>query len=107
DEPGERAEEERAEEEEATPKPDVTVNRASTLWTRRKAELTDKDYSDFYQHIAGEFTDPLAWVHAKIKGIYEYTLLLFIPASAPYDLWVTEARRGVRLHVQRVLIMED
>jgi molecular chaperone HtpG len=99
--------EDKAEEEESQPKPDVTVNRASALWARPKADLTDKDYSDFYQHIAGEFTDPLAWVHAKIEGTYEYTLLLFIPSSAPYDLWVTEARRGVRLHVQRVFIMED
>ena len=46
-------------------------------------------------------------MHAKIEGTYEYTLLLFIPSRAPYDLWVTEARRGVRLHVQRVFIMED
>ncbi|HEY6791772.1 MAG TPA: molecular chaperone HtpG [Trebonia sp.] len=99
--------EDKAEEEEGGPKPDVTVNRASALWTRPKTELTDKDYNDFYQHIAGEFADPLAWVHAKIEGMYEYTLLLFIPSSAPYDLWVTEARRGVRLHVQRVFIMED
>jgi molecular chaperone HtpG len=102
-----KAEENKAEEEAAKPKPDVPVNRASALWARPKAELTDKDYGDFYQHIAGEFTDPLAWVHAKIEGTYEYTLLLFIPSSAPYDLWVTEARRGVRLHVQRVFIMED
>jgi molecular chaperone HtpG len=94
-------------EKESTPKPDVAVNRASALWTRPKSELTDKDYSDFYRHIAGEFSDPLAWVHSKIEGIYEYTLLLFIPSRAPYDLWVQEARRGVRLHVQRVFIMED
>src|SRR5207237_1423009 len=99
--------ENKAEEEEGTPKPDVNVNRASALWTRPKSELTDNDYNGFYQHIAGEFTDPLAWLHAKIEGIYEYTLLLFVPSSAPYDLWVTEARRGVRLHVQRVFIMED
>jgi molecular chaperone HtpG len=86
---------------------DKAVNRASALWTRPKSELTDKDYTDFYRHIAGEFTDPLAWVHSKIEGIYEYTLLLFIPSRAPYDLWTQDARRGVRLHVQRVFIMED
>jgi molecular chaperone HtpG len=105
-EPEDKAEEGSAEEEDK-PKPDITVNRASALWTRQKNDLADKDYNDFYQHIAGEFTDPLAWVHAKIEGTYEYTLLLFIPSRAPYDLWVTEARRGVRLHVQRVFIMED
>jgi molecular chaperone HtpG len=89
------------------PAPDVTVNRASALWARPKNELADGDYHDFYRHIAGEFTDPLAWVHARIEGVYEYTLLLFIPSRAPYDLWVTQARRGVRLHVQRVFIVED
>jgi molecular chaperone HtpG len=94
-------------EEDAGPKPDVTVNKASALWTRPKSELTEKDYNDFYQHISGEFSDPLAWVHAKIEGIYEYTLLLFIPSKAPYDLWVESSRRGIRLHVQRVFILED
>jgi molecular chaperone HtpG len=86
---------------------DVTVNRASALWTRPKSELTDQDYNDFYRHVAGEFSDPLAWVHARIEGTYEYTLLLFIPSRAPFDLWLPETRRGVRLHVQRVFIMED
>jgi molecular chaperone HtpG len=89
------------------PAADVAVNRASALWTRPKSDLTDSDYNDFYRHISGELADPLAWVHAKIEGTYEYTLLLFIPGRAPYDLWLAEARRGVRLHVQRVFIMED
>ena len=97
----------KTEEEAGKPPPDVPVNRASALWTRPKAELTDKDYGDFYQHLTSESTDPLAWVHAKVEGSYEYTLLLFIPSRAPYDMWVPEARRGVRLHVQRVFIMED
>jgi molecular chaperone HtpG len=85
----------------------TTVNQASALWTRPKSQLSDKDYNDFYRHIAGEFSDPLAWVHSKIEGTYEYTLLLFIPSRAPYDLWVQQSRRGIRLHVRRVFIMED
>jgi len=89
------------------PVAEAPVNKASALWARPKSELSDSDYHDFYRHIAGEFTDPLAWVHARIEGTYEYTLLLFIPSKAPYDLWVQESRRGVRLHVQRVFIMED
>jgi molecular chaperone HtpG len=86
---------------------EAAVNKASALWTRPKSELSDTDYNDFYRHVAGEFSDPLAWVHSKVEGVYEYTLLLFIPSGAPYDLWVQESRRGVRLHVQRVFIMED
>jgi molecular chaperone HtpG len=89
------------------PPAEVAVNKASALWTRPKSQLSDSDYNDFYQHIAGEFSDPLAWVHSKVEGVYEYTLLLFIPSRAPYDVWVRESRRGIRLHVQRVFIMED
>jgi molecular chaperone HtpG len=86
---------------------DETVNQASALWTRPKSEISDQDYTDFYKHIASDYADPLTWVHSKIEGTYEYTLLLFIPAHAPYDLWLTDSSRGVRLHVRRIFIMED
>jgi molecular chaperone HtpG len=83
------------------------VNQASALWARSKSELTDQDYQDFYRHVAGDYSDPLAWVHAKIEGTYEYTLLLFIPGRAPYDLWMPQSGRGVKLHIRRVFIAED
>jgi len=86
---------------------DETVNQASALWTRPKSEISDQDYTDFYKHIASDYADPLSWVHSKIEGTYEYTLLLFIPAHAPYDLWLLDSSRGVRLHVRRIFIMED
>jgi molecular chaperone HtpG len=83
------------------------VNQASAIWTRPKSELSDADYHAFYRHVASDFAEPLAQVHSKIEGTYEYTLLLFIPAKAPYDLWLPETRPGVRLHVRRVFIMAD
>jgi molecular chaperone HtpG len=82
------------------------VNQASALWTRAKSELAEQDYHAFYRHVANEFSDPLAWLHSKVEGTYEYTLLLFIPSRAPYDLW-TQTGRGVKLHIQRVFVMED
>jgi molecular chaperone HtpG len=87
--------------------PAEPVNQASALWARPKSELTDQDYQDFYRHVAGDFTDPLAWVHSKIEGTYEYTLLLFIPSRAPFDLWMPQAGRGVKLHIRRVFVLED
>jgi molecular chaperone HtpG len=89
------------------PAGETVVNQASALWTRPKSELREADYHDFYRHVAGDVAEPLAYVHAKIEGTYEYTLLLFIPAKAPFDLWVPDARPGVRLHVRRVFIMAD
>jgi molecular chaperone HtpG len=86
---------------------EAPVNQASALWARPKSELTEQDYKDFYRHVTGDFTDPLAWVHSKIEGTYEYTLLLFIPSRAPFDLYMPQVSRGVKLHIRRVFILED
>jgi molecular chaperone HtpG len=83
------------------------VNQAAALWARPKSELTEPDYKEFYQHVTGDFADPLAWVHSKIEGTYEYTLLLFIPSRAPFDLWIPQAGRGIKLHIRRVFVLED
>jgi molecular chaperone HtpG len=83
------------------------VNQASALWARPKSELTDQDYKDFYRHVAGDFSDPLAWVHSRIEGTYEYTLLLFVPSRAPFDLYMPQVGRGVKLHIRRVFVLED
>ncbi|MDQ7011297.1 MAG: molecular chaperone HtpG [Mariprofundaceae bacterium] len=83
-----------------------TVNQASALWTRPKSELTDEDYHNFYKHIGHDFDDPLAYLHQSLEGKYEYTLLLYLPKHAPFDLWQAESRHGVKLYVRRVFIME-
>ena len=83
------------------------VNRASALWARDKKEITEDEYTEFYKHVAHEFSEPLARVHAVMEGKYEYTLLLFIPSKAPFDLWNRDSRHGVKLYVRRVFIMDD
>ena len=83
------------------------VNRASALWARPKSEISQEEYNEFYKHVSHEFNDPLAYVHSKMEGAYEYILLLFIPAHAPFDLWNRERRHGVKLYVHRVFIMDD
>ena len=86
---------------------DEAVNRGSALWARPKSEVSDEDYAEFYRHISSDYAEPLTWVHSKIEGTLEYTLLLFIPSHAPFDLWVLDSSRGVRLHVKRIFILED
>ena len=84
-----------------------TINTATALWTRSKSELGDDDYKGFYKHVAHDFEDPLAWIHSRVEGNLEYSLLLFIPARVPFDLWDRNVRRGVKLYVRRVFIMDD
>ena len=86
---------------------DEVVNRASALWTRSKNEITEEQYNEFYKHITHDFSDPLAYVHSRMEGTHEYTLLLFIPSRAPFDLWSREQLHGVKLYVRRIFIMDD
>ncbi|MFN6960813.1 MAG: molecular chaperone HtpG [Rhodocyclaceae bacterium] len=84
-----------------------TVNQASALWAKPKSEISEDDYKAFYKHVAHDYDDPLAWVHAKVEGRQEYTQLLYIPAHAPFDLWDRHQRHGIKLYVRRVFIMDD
>ncbi len=84
-----------------------TVNHATALWTRNKQDIPDDDYKAFYKHVAHDFEDPLTWIHTKAEGKFEYTTLFYIPARPPFDLFDRDAKRGVKLYVQRVFIMDD
>ena len=84
-----------------------TVNQASALWARPKQDITPEQYEEFYRHVAHDGQAPLAYVHARVEGRTEYTLLLYVPAVAPFDLWDRDHRHGVKLYVRRVFIMDD
>jgi molecular chaperone HtpG len=86
---------------------DEQVNRASALWARPKSEVTEEQYHELYKHVAHDMESPLAYTHAKVEGRQEYTLLLYVPQRAPFDLWDREQRRGIKLYVRRVFIMDD
>ncbi len=86
---------------------DEQINQASALWTRPKSEISDEEYDEFYKHIAHDVEPPLTRLHSRVEGRQEYVQLFFIPRHAPSDLWNGERRRGVKLYVSRIFIMDD
>ncbi|WP_434151036.1 molecular chaperone HtpG [Methylocaldum gracile subsp. desertum] len=83
-----------------------TVNSASALWAKNRDEISDEQYNEFYKHVSHDFQEPLARLHSRVEGTNEYTLLLYIPSHAPFDLWDRDAKHGVKLYVRKVFIME-
>jgi molecular chaperone HtpG len=83
------------------------VNQAKALWTLPRTEISDEEYKQFYQYVAHDFTDPLAWSHNRVEGKREYISLLYVPSRAPFDLWQRDAARGLKLYVRRVFIMDE
>ena len=84
-----------------------SVNKANALWTLPKNEISEEQYQQLYQDITHDFENPLSWNHSKVEGKTEYTTLLYIPARAPFDLWMREQKRGLKLYVRHVFIMDD
>ena len=83
-----------------------TVNSASALWTRNKVEITPEQYKEFYHHVSKNFDEPWMTLHFKAEGSIEYTGLLYIPGTAPYDLFQPDRKQGLKLYVNRVFISE-
>ena len=83
-----------------------TVNSGSALWTRNKAEITKDQYRDFYRHISHNFDEPWLTLHFKAEGNIEYTGLLFIPETAPYDLFQPDRKTSLKLYINKVFISD-
>ncbi|MGH2480510.1 MAG: molecular chaperone HtpG, partial [Ktedonobacteraceae bacterium] len=81
-------------------------NQASALWVRPRNQISQEEYVEFYKHLAYDEEEPLITLHSRMEGTQEYILLLYVPATAPYDLWSRERHHGVKLYVRRVFIMD-
>ncbi|MCY4549966.1 MAG: molecular chaperone HtpG [Defluviicoccus sp.] len=84
-----------------------TVNEASALWTRPRAEIDRDQYSEFYRHVGHAFDEPWMTIHWRAEGVHEYTTLAFIPSQRPFDLFNPERKHGVKLYVKRVFVTDD
>jgi len=95
------------EEKDEQPEEWETVNSASALWAKSKEEISEEAYNEFFKHVSHDFKEPLARIHSRVEGTNEYTLLLYIPSHAPFDLWDRDTKHGVKLYVRKVFITDD
>ena len=83
------------------------VNSATAIWTKPTSKISDEDYKEFYNSTFGTFDEPFATLHNKSEGTLEFTNLLFIPKTAPFDLFDPERKTKVNLYINRVFISND
>ena len=79
----------------------------AALWTKPKSEVTKEDYADFYRSVAGQYDEPALTVHFRAEGRHDYSALLFVPSSKPFDLFDPDRKGRVKLYVRRVFITDD
>ena len=86
---------------------DETLNSMKPIWNKRKSEVSEEEYKEFYKHISHDWNDPLETIHINAEGILEYNVLMYIPGQAPFDLFMPENKSGMQLYVRNVFIMDN
>ena len=84
-----------------------TVNSMVPLWQRPKGEVTDEEYSKFYQEKFFDYVAPQRTIPISVEGPVTYKALLFIPGKTPYDFYSKDYKKGLQLYSGGVLIMEN
>ena len=83
------------------------ITDGAALWAKPKSEITAADYTDFYRSIAGQFDEPTLTIHFHAEGRQDYTTLLFVPSSRPFDLFDPDRKGRIKLYVKRIFITDD
>ena len=85
------------------------INEIKAIWTRSKDEITDEEYNSFYKTITKDPENPLTYTHFRAEGEIDFKSILYVPASAPFDLFENYYGKSaaLKLYVRRVLITEE
>ena len=76
------------------------------LWQRKKSEVTDEEYAEFYKTTFQDNLDPLETLTVSVEGVVSYDALMFIPEMIPNKYYSDEFTGGLQLYSSGVLIME-
>lgn len=85
------------------------VNEVKAIWLRDAADITEEEYNGFYKTITKDAEDPIAYTHFTAEGEIDFKAILYIPATAPFDLFENYYSKGsqLKLYVRRVLIADQ
>jgi molecular chaperone HtpG len=83
-----------------------TLNRRKAIWLRHKNEVKPEEYEEFYKQISHDAEPPATTIHYAAEGKTEFKVLAFLPRHKPFSFEWEEPVGGLKLYVQRVLIME-
>ena len=83
------------------------LNTGSAIWTRTKKDISEEDYTQFYRQIGAVYDEPFMTLHNSTEGMLNYTSLLFVPTSRPFDLFNPDRKSRMSLYINRVFITDE
>jgi molecular chaperone HtpG len=85
----------------------IELSDGAALWTKSRSDIQPAEYTDFYRSVAGQFDEPALTIHYRAEGRQEYSTLLFVPSTRPFDMFDPERKGRIKLYVKRVFITDD
>ena len=83
-----------------------TLNSMTPIWRKRKQDVEQEDYDEFYKSTFHDWDAPARTVPFHVEGTLDYYALLFVPGRAPFDLYSKDYEKGLALYSSNVMIME-
>ncbi len=83
---------------------DNIVNITEPAWTKKPAELTDKDYKDFYHELYPGQDDPLFWIHLNVDYPFNLTGILYFPKIKNN---IDVSRNRIQLYCNQVYVTDS
>ncbi|MDR0500837.1 MAG: molecular chaperone HtpG [Coriobacteriales bacterium] len=83
-----------------------TLNSMTPIWKRKKPDVTEEEYNEFYKSDFHDYAAPVATFSLNAEGAISYDALMFIPSHAPFDLYSKDYQKGLALYSSNVMIME-
>ncbi len=85
------------------------LNSRKAIWLRKPEEVTDEEHKSFFSHLSNwGGSEYLKAIHIAAEGASEFKALLYIPATAPFNLLMPDIqKKGLQLYVRRVFITDE
>ncbi len=86
---------------------ETVLNSMVPLWKKNKSEISAEEYNNFYREKFFDFTEPAKVIHTSVEGVSSYTALMFVPKNQPYDYYMKDYKKGLKLYSSGVMIMDS
>lgn len=85
---------------------DDRLNSMVPIWKKKKSEITQEEYNEFYKNKFFDWNEPLKVIHTNVEGVISYDALLYIPSKVPFNYYTKDFKKGLQLYSSGVMIME-
>jgi len=110
-----KVEEEKDEDKPKTKKVEKTtwdwelMNSNKPIWTRKPAEIEDKEYNEFYKSFSKDSDEPMSKIHFTAEGEVTFKSILFVPKTSPHDMFQSYGKNveNIKMYVRRVFITDN